>query len=345
MQVTIVGPGNMGRALTSRFVAGGNDVTLVGRDRQKTEEIASDLRQSVKESAAIGAADAETAIGKAEAVILALPYQVALESARTYASLLADKIVVDITNPLTEDYSGLLTEGGPSGAETIRSQLPNGTKIVKAFNTTFARTLVDGVVSGQPLDVFIAGDDDAANGRVTELVRGGGLRPVAVGGLERARQLEALGFLGISLQEPLGTGYMTGWKLIFPGTAGPQTGAGFPRNAVVGVLPNTGPMGDIVTEASAIGVSQTDVHLLMGAEGAAVLRSARQGSAGTLGSLFGYEGEHTRRHLKEVEAGNVVVVVEVGDETVGNRVGEILRRHGASFAHYYSRWTARSLIP
>lgn len=251
--------------------------------------------------------------------------------------------MIDITNPLKEDFSGLLTENGPSGAETIRSLLPEGTPVVKAFNTTFARTLVEGSVSGHPLDVFIAGDDDESNSRVVELVRDGRMEPVAVGGLERSKQLEAMGFLGISLQEPLGTGFMTGWKLIFPGT-GSAGEAGFPRNAVVGVLPDTGASGSIVTEVAAVGVSSDDVQMVMGAEGAAVLRNAQQGRTGILGSIFGYEAEHTLRHLREVEAGNVVFVVGVRDEEMGIRVGEILSRHGARFVNYYSRWTARSLI-
>src|SRR5690606_13572050 len=54
-------------------------------------------------------------------------------------------------HPLDESYTGLVTEGGPSGAESIRSLLPPETRLVKAFNTTFARTLVAGEVSGQPL--------------------------------------------------------------------------------------------------------------------------------------------------------------------------------------------------
>lgn len=342
MNVTIIGPGNMGRALVSRLLAGGHPVALVGRDRRQAEEVASELREGAGGNAAVEAVEPEAAIERSEVVVLALPYQAALDAAREYGRLLAGKVVVDISNPLNESYTGLVTEGGPSGAETIRSLLPPEARLVKAFNTTFARTLVEGEVSGQPLDVFIAGDDEASNEVVAELVRDGKMRPIMVGGLERARQLEALGFLGISMQEPLGTGFMTGWKLVFPGTETPE-GRGFPRNAVVGVLPDTGEVGQIVTELTAAGVEQSDVHLVMGTEGAATLRNAGQSSTGILGSLFGYEAEHTRKHLREVEAGHVVIVVEVADDTLGERVGEVLARHGAHFVNYYSRWTVRSL--
>jgi predicted dinucleotide-binding enzyme len=74
--------------------------------------------------------------------------------------------------------------------------------VVKAFNTTFAPTLVNREVSGQQLDVFIAGDDDDAKRKVGQLVSDAGLRPIDVGSLRRAQQLEQLGFLHISLQQP-----------------------------------------------------------------------------------------------------------------------------------------------
>lgn len=86
--------------------------------------------------------------------------------------------------------------------------------MVKAFNTTFAGTLVDGEVAGQPLDVFIAGDDADAKETVAELARGGGLNPIDVGPLRRARELERMGFLHMALQDGLGTGYGSAVKVI-----------------------------------------------------------------------------------------------------------------------------------
>jgi predicted dinucleotide-binding enzyme len=88
--------------------------------------------------------------------------------------------------------------------------------VVKAFNTTFAQTLVAGTVAGQPLDVFIAGDDAAAKATISQLVEAGGLHAIDVGPLSRARQLEGIGLLGITLQGPLGTQFMSAWKLLFP---------------------------------------------------------------------------------------------------------------------------------
>lgn len=83
----------------------------------------------------------------------------------------------------------------------------------KAFNTTFAGTLVAGEAAGQQLDVLIAGDDAGAKRTIAELVEAGGMRPVDVGPLRRARQLEQLGFLHISVQAQLGAGFGSAIKL------------------------------------------------------------------------------------------------------------------------------------
>jgi 8-hydroxy-5-deazaflavin:NADPH oxidoreductase len=68
-------------------------------------------------------------------------------------------------------------------------------------------------VAGQPLDVLIAGDDKEAKEMVAKLVRDADLRAIDVGPLERARELEGLGFLGITLQQPLGLNFRSTWKL------------------------------------------------------------------------------------------------------------------------------------
>jgi predicted dinucleotide-binding enzyme len=121
---------------------------------------------------------------------------------------------VDITNPLnTETWDDVATPPGTSSAEEVAQLVPEGTPVVKAFNTTFAPTLVAGEVGGQQLDVLIAGDDDAAKRKVAQLVSDGGLRPLDVGPLRRARQLEQLGFLHIAVQQPLALGFGSAIKL------------------------------------------------------------------------------------------------------------------------------------
>ena len=103
---------------------------------------------------------------------------------------------------------------GTSAAEEIAKEVPNGTKVVKAFNTIFAQTLESGEVDGKPLDVLIAGDDTDAKSKVAKLVKDGGMRPIDTGPLSRARQLEGIGLLHITLQQTLNTNWKSTVKFL-----------------------------------------------------------------------------------------------------------------------------------
>ena len=213
MQVTVIGAGNMGRGVGHRMVAGGHEVTVVDRDPEEAGRLVEELRDVAQGGASVEAAGPGAEL-RGEVVILAVYYPGTLEIAREEGERLAGKVVVDISSPLNETYDGLATAPGTSAAEEVAATMPAGTRVVKAFNTTFSGTLVEGQVAGQPLDVFIAGDDEEAKETVAQLVRDGGLWAIDVGPLERARQLEGLGFLGITLQQPLGLGFQSAWKLI-----------------------------------------------------------------------------------------------------------------------------------
>ena len=213
MQVTVIGAGNMGRGIGHRLVAGGHDVTVVDRDPEEAGQLAEELRAAAQGGATVEA-EGPGAELRGEVVVLAVYYPGALELARELGDSLAGKVVVDISNPLNQTFDGLSTPPGTSAAEEVAAIAPAGTRVVKAFNTTFSGTLVEGQVAGQPLDVLIAGNDEEAKETVAQLVRDGGLRAIDVGSLERARHLEGLGFLGMMVQQPLGLNFQSAWKLI-----------------------------------------------------------------------------------------------------------------------------------
>lgn len=215
MNVTVIGAGNMGRGIGHRLVAGGNSVTLVDSNPEAAENLAAELRGVAKAGTTVQSASLESAkLG--DVVILAVWYGVNLEVVKQLGSRLAGKIVVDIANPLNSTYDGLATAPDTSSAEDLAKVVPADTKVVKAFNTTFAGTLVNGNVAGIPLDVFLAGDDEAAKQVVSTLVSDGGLVPVDTGALHRSRQLEGLALLGITLQFKHNLGFGTAWKMIRP---------------------------------------------------------------------------------------------------------------------------------
>jgi 8-hydroxy-5-deazaflavin:NADPH oxidoreductase len=208
MEITIIGTGNMGRGIATRALAGGHDVTLIGTEIDKAQQLADELGQSGSGSVSAG----ESPTG--ELVVLAVWYPGVIDVVRQHADQLDGKVLVDITNPIdTSQFEPLAIDAG-SAAEEIDEVAPDGAKVVKAFNTTFAGTLAAGEVTGQQLDVFIAGNDADAKAKVTEVVEAGGLRAIDAGPLRRARELEALGYLHMALQEALGTGYASAVKVI-----------------------------------------------------------------------------------------------------------------------------------
>jgi 8-hydroxy-5-deazaflavin:NADPH oxidoreductase len=149
-----------------------------------------------------------------DVVVLAVWYGTNIELAKQLGKKLAGKVVVDIANPLNSTYDGLATAPDSSSAEDLAKAIADGAKVVKAFNTTYAGTLLSGSVAGQPLDVFIAGDDADAKAKVAQIVTDGGMRPVDAGPLSRARQIEGMQLLHIVTQGTLGTNWGSALKIL-----------------------------------------------------------------------------------------------------------------------------------
>lgn len=172
--VSIIGTGTMGQAIATIVRNGGNEVELLGR------------------------ADTDRAPA-GDVVVLAVPYPSVADVLAAHGAHLVGKVVVDITNPLNfETFDSLAVPADSSAAAEIAAALPDS-RVVKAFNTTFAATLASGSVGALTTTVLVAGDDDAAKATVADVVRAGGLEVADAGALRRARELEALGFLQITL--------------------------------------------------------------------------------------------------------------------------------------------------
>jgi predicted dinucleotide-binding enzyme len=206
MDVTIIGTGNMARAIGRRVLEGGHKLTVVGKDRERAEGVAGDLGGDV--STAVSGDQIE-----GDVVVLAVYYPDAREAVEQYRDQLSGKTVVDITNPVNDSYDALVVPPDGSATQEL-AQLAPDASFVKAFNTTFANTLTTGQVAGQPVDVFLAGDDEGAKEAVATLARDGGLNAIDAGGAQRARELEALGLLHMSVQGKLGTGFASAVKIL-----------------------------------------------------------------------------------------------------------------------------------
>jgi 8-hydroxy-5-deazaflavin:NADPH oxidoreductase len=192
--ITIIGNGNMARGIGTRAIAAGKKVEILGQDAAKAQALASELGANVSYGTTASAPQGSI-------VVLAVPFDAAKKIVSTYGEQLAGKTLVDITNPVNfETFDSLVVEPGSSAAEEIAELAPAGANVVKAFNTTFAGTLVAGESGGKPLDVFIAGDNADANQAVGSFVSAAGMRPLVVGPLKRSRELEGFQFVLMTMQ-------------------------------------------------------------------------------------------------------------------------------------------------
>jgi len=186
--ISIIGAGTMATAVAGRIAKAGHTVEVLNRDPAKARALADKL-------SAGATTGTYAAAPTGDIVILAVPYGSAAAVVADYGNALEGKVIVDITNPVAPDLSGLVTPHGSSGAQEIAKGLPATAHVVKAFNTVFGHVLAK---NGR-LDAFIAADDAQAKARVSTLIESLGLRPLDVGGLHMAATLEALGLMMIGL--------------------------------------------------------------------------------------------------------------------------------------------------
>ncbi|MEV5354957.1 NADPH-dependent F420 reductase [Streptomyces sp. NPDC052693] len=172
--VSIIGTGNMGSVIADLATKGGNTVEL------------------------LGSADTDKPV-TGEIVVLAVPYAALADIIAQRGEQLAGKIVVDITNPVDfATFDSLVVPSDGSATAEIAAALPRS-RVLKAFNTTLGPTLAAGTIGGQPTTVLIAGDDSDAKASLADVVTAAGLRAIDAGSLRRARELEALAFLQLTL--------------------------------------------------------------------------------------------------------------------------------------------------
>lgn len=195
MSIAIIGLGNMGKGIAKRL-AGKLELTVASRDAAAAAAFATGLNK-------VKSASVSDAVAGADIVILALPYASALEVAAMPS--MKGKIIVDISNPVKADFSGLAIGHTTSAAEDIQAAA-KGARVVKAFNTIFASLFDHPAASTQSVPVFLAGNDEAAVNAVADLAAKAGFAVEKTGGLDAAKLLEPLGMLNIRLGYGLGRG-------------------------------------------------------------------------------------------------------------------------------------------
>jgi predicted dinucleotide-binding enzyme len=199
MKIAILGKGNVGGTLGAGWEKRGHEIVFGTRDPSKEKDTAKTV--SVKDAAQAG-----------EIVVLAVPWN-AVPAALRSAGDLSGKILLDATNPLLPDLSGLDTPEGISGGEQVASLVP-GVPVVKIFNTTGYPNMANPDYHGQRATMFYCGDEAGAKRIAAGLAEDLGFEAVDAGPLRQARCLEPLALLWITLALKQGLGVNIAFKLM-----------------------------------------------------------------------------------------------------------------------------------
>jgi 8-hydroxy-5-deazaflavin:NADPH oxidoreductase len=211
-RIGIIGKGNVGSSLESGLTKAGYKVRTTGKEPKRVKDVGQ----------------------WAEAIILAVPYPERLNAINELGDTLEGKLLIDVTNALDKQmsFAGSVQR---SGAEELQSKVGD-TPVVKAFNTVFAEQMDKGTAAGEPLTLFVAGNDEDAKKTVIGLGEAIGFDALDAGPLENARWLETLGYLNITLayKTPVGPG--GGFRYVLPNKSQrgqrPRTGAKHSRKDI-----------------------------------------------------------------------------------------------------------------
>lgn len=212
--IAIIGAsGNMGSAIAKSLAKAPYRLLLFGKEEKKLRSIYKEIKTANKSADAEVICCAADASWEADIIIAAVPFAAEKELAEKIKQVATGKIVISISNPLNDTYSGLVTNADTSSAEELQKLLPHS-KVIKAFNTTFAGDFSQPVIDGKTVDAFIAGNDEEALEIVTDVVRSAGFNPIKAGELSISRTLENMQSLLIQLSIKNNYNWVAGWKIL-----------------------------------------------------------------------------------------------------------------------------------
>ncbi|MCS6937886.1 MAG: NAD(P)-binding domain-containing protein [Roseiflexaceae bacterium] len=201
--IAIIGTGRMARGLGTGWARAGH--RIIFGSRVPDEKI--DLIAAIPHARVTTRTDA---LNDAAIAVITLPYPEVAPFCRAHADVLRERLVIDISNPFDH-----LPDNRVAGAEITRDAIGSGARVVAAFKTTFAATLLEPLnTDGVQRDVLFAGDDEDDKRIVAGLIADLGFRPVDCGVLHNARILDGMVPLIIELDRRYGGTWQTSWKLL-----------------------------------------------------------------------------------------------------------------------------------
>ncbi len=205
MNIAIIGAGNVGATIGRRWRETGHSIRYGVRDPS------AEKHQGLTDHAKI--MRNREAAEESDIVVLATPWPATEAAISEFRDAIDGKILVDCTNPLEPDLSGLTIGHNDSGGEQVARWAPSA-RVVKALNTTGSNNMDDPEIDGVRTVMFVAGDDPEARKIVSGLTNDLGFDTIEVGELASARMLEPLAMLWISMAFRFGLGREFGLALL-----------------------------------------------------------------------------------------------------------------------------------
>ena len=212
--IAIIGAGGKMGSAIAKGIAGGNyRLLLFDKAPDRLQPLKDEINAIHSNADLVDLDCAHDCSWEADVIVLAVPHHAGKEIADNIRDVATQKIVVSIANPANKDFSKLTTAPDTSAAEELQQWLPHS-KVVKAFNTTFAADFDQPVIDGQQVDAFMAGDDKQALQTVSELVETAGFNPVIAGDLSVSGTLERMQLLLMQLTIKNSYNWQAGWKVL-----------------------------------------------------------------------------------------------------------------------------------
>ncbi len=199
MKISVIGAGHVGKALALRWTETGHEVCVGVRDPESP-------KRNPLRAAGLKLLPIEESVRRSEVVVLAVPYA-SLKSVVMGLGDLEERVLVDCTNSVE------VPQGFASIAQAVASW-SRSSRVVKAFNTTGAGNMEDPRYGELLADMLICGDDQKSKDVVAKLARDIGFDVVDAGGLDKAKLLEYIALLWISLAYERDLGPNIAWKLL-----------------------------------------------------------------------------------------------------------------------------------
>ncbi|WCK54926.1 NAD(P)-binding domain-containing protein [Aneurinibacillus sp. Ricciae_BoGa-3] len=185
MKLSVVGSGRMGQGLVKVLSPFINGIVWGSRSVEKVNSLIQELNCE-----GVVPATYQAALN-GDVIIHSLWYKDLLPFITENKEKLAGKILVDIVNPFTDDFSDFTTEWGTSAAEEVQKLLPN-TRVVGAFKNTFFKVLQTPINHGLQSDVYVTSDDEEARREVMGLLKPAPFRILDGGLLKNNRTIERM---------------------------------------------------------------------------------------------------------------------------------------------------------